>query len=168
METSEARFGALNPDRFPDPLAFLQAEHARQRALLGHLDRLARNPGGPAHGAMARALAAWIACELPLHLRDETDSLAPRLPDSARPLLDAVATQRAVMEPLRLSLRADLAHIAAGHAPSPGFRDAALRFAADYRGLLAIEDDELLPTARRGLAGSTLATIVREMAARRG
>jgi hemerythrin-like domain-containing protein len=167
MEGGEARFGELDPGLLTDPLEFLSAEHARQRALLGHLERLARNPTGPAPAAIARALAAWLACELPLHLRDEEESLYPRLPAAAGAVIRTLTEENRAAAALRAALRAELAPIATGRRPSHHFAAAALAFVALYRRHLAVEDDEVMPAARRSLDGVVCQAITREMAARR-
>lgn len=167
MEGREARFGAVSLALLADPLAFLQAEHARQRALLGHLERLARHAAGASNGAIARALAAWFACELPLHFADEEESILPRLPDAARAAFLPIAAQRAALRPAGIGLRGALARIAGGHGAPAGFSEAALAFVADYRRLIELEEAELFPSARRSLSGRACAAIAREMAARR-
>jgi hemerythrin-like domain-containing protein len=167
MEGAEASFGGLDPGLLADPLDFLSAEHARQRALLGHLERLARNPMGPAPAAIARALAAWLACELPLHLRDEEESLYPRLAAVAGPLIRDLTEENRAAAALRTALRAELALIATGRRPSHRFAADALDFAALYRRHLAVEDDAVMPAARRSLDAMICRAITREMAARR-
>jgi hemerythrin-like domain-containing protein len=166
MERGEARFGRLGPELLADPLAFLAAEHARQRALLGHLDRLAGNRTG-SRVAIARALAAWFACELPLHLRDEEDSLYPRIARSRIRAMDDLIEANRATAALRSALRMELAHIAAGHRPSHDFAASALEFVDWYRRHLAIEDEQVMPTATRLLRSAQRAGIAREMAARR-
>ncbi|HEV7267455.1 MAG TPA: hemerythrin domain-containing protein [Falsiroseomonas sp.] len=168
MDGREARLGRLDPGLLADPLDFLSAEHARQRALLGHLERLARKPSGPARVAMARALAAWLACELPLHLRDEEESLYPRIASTAGPVTRTLAEENRAAAASRAELRAELALIATGHRPSDRFTPAALEFAAGYRRHLAVEEFEVMPAARRSLSGIACDAITREMAARRG
>ncbi|WP_137180670.1 hemerythrin domain-containing protein [Roseomonas sp. AR75] len=163
----EAWIGALDEALLRDPLVFLSAEHARQRVLLGHLERLARQPGGPAQGPIARALAAWFACELPLHAADEEDSVYPRLGAEAARRYRALAGCAATAPDVRAGLRAALAAIATGHAPAAGFAEAALAFAAAYRRHLTIEEEEIMPLARRRLRGAERSAIAREMAARR-
>jgi hemerythrin-like domain-containing protein len=167
MEGAQARFGGLDPGLLTDPLDFLSAEHARQRALLGHLERLARNPSGPAPAAIASALAAWLACELPLHLRDEEESLYPRRVTAAGPVIRALTEENRAAAALRAALRAELALIATGRRPSDRFAAAALDFVALYRRHLAVEDRDVMPAARRSLDGAVCAAITREMAARR-
>ena len=164
MEGREARFGRLDPGLLADPLDFLSAEHARQRALLGHLERLARKPSGAAQVAMARALAAWLACELPMHLRDEEESLYPRLGSSAGPVIRTLTEENRAAA----ALRAELSLIATGQRPSDRFTPAALDFVAGYRRHLAVEDVEVMPAARRSLSSIACKVITREMAARRG
>jgi hemerythrin-like domain-containing protein len=167
MEGGEARFGGLDTALIADPLAFLAAEHARQRALLGHLERLASNRTG-SRVAIARALAAWFARELPLHLRDEEESLYPRIAGSGTPAMQALLEGNRATAALRETLQADLAHIAAGHRPSDRFAASALEFVARYRRHLAVEDVQVMPTATRMLDSGERAGIAREMAERRG
>jgi hemerythrin-like domain-containing protein len=166
MEGGEAQFGGLDPGLLADPLAFLAAEHGRQRALLGHLDRLANNRTG-SRVAIARALVAWLACELPLHLRDEEESLYPRIGGAALPVVRILSEENRESATLRRDLRSDLAMIATGHRPSARFTAAAQDFIARYRRHLAIEEDEIMPTARRCLSSTACGLITREMAARR-
>jgi len=167
MQGREALFGALDPGLLADPLAFLAAEHARQRALLGHLERLAGNRTG-SRIAIARALAAWLACELPLHLRDEEESLYPRLEGSARSATRALMEENQATAALRSELRVDLAQIATGHRPSELFAAAVRDFVAGYRRHLAVEEQEVMPAAGRRLSGADRAAMAHEMAARRG
>ncbi|MBP0464279.1 hemerythrin domain-containing protein [Roseomonas sp. PWR1] len=162
-----ALFGSLDPALLADPLGFLSAEHARQRALLGHLERFARKPGRRGRVAMARALAAWLAHDLPLHLRDEEESLFPRLPAVIAPLVDTLAADGRVAARQCAMLQADLLAIARGHPAPARFLPAALDFAAAYRRHLALEEAELLPAARRILNTTERDAIAGEMAARR-
>jgi hemerythrin-like domain-containing protein len=167
MEGGHAEVGSLQEALLADPLAFLAAEHARQRALLGHLERLARHAGGPAQGAIARAVAAWLACELPLHLADEGASLYPRLAGTAGALASALAERAAELDAERKLLRLDLARLASGHRAAEDFPERALAFAAAYRRQLTAEEERLLPLARDALGDAAREAISREMAARR-
>jgi hemerythrin-like domain-containing protein len=167
MEGGEAQIGGLDPALLADPLAFLAAEHARQRALLGHLERLASHRTG-SRVAIARALAAWFACELPLHLRDEEESLYPRIAGSEITAMQTLVEENRATAALRTALRADLAHIAAGHRPSDRFAHAALEFVAFYRRHLAVEELQVMPAATSRLGSTDRAGVAREMAERRG
>ncbi|PWS35875.1 hypothetical protein DFH01_20110 [Falsiroseomonas bella] len=167
MGAVEAEFGGLGPDLLADPVAFLLAEHGRQRALLGHLERLARRTQGSARPAIARALVAWLACELPLHLRDEADSLLPRMAAAAPALMVRLQAEDLALRALRRKLRDALAPIAAGHAPPKDFAATVLAFAQLYRRRLATEEAEVLPTARRVLDDAACDAIAAEMRQRR-
>ncbi len=166
MQGREALFGRLDPGLLADPLAFLAAEHARQRALLGHLERLAGNRTG-SRVAIARGLAAWLACELPLHLRDEEESLYPRIGAAACSALRILSEENRMTTTLRDALRADLAQIAAGHRPSGQFAASVADFIAGYRRHLALEELEVMPTAERTLSSHDREVVCREMVARR-
>lgn len=167
MDAVEAEFGGLGSDLLADPCAFLAAEHGRQRALLGHLERLARHAHGAAQPAIAKALVAWLACELPLHLTDEADSLMPRLAAAAPALVVRLEAEDLALRELRQKVRDALAPIATGHVAPEGFAATALAFAQLYRQRLAAEEAEVLPTARRVLDAAAFDAIAAEMRQRR-
>lgn len=166
MQRRQAQFGGLDPALLADPLAFLAAEHARQRVLLGHLERLASNRTG-SRVAIARALAAWLACELPMHLRDEEESLYPRIGIAGCPAVASLVEENHSTAELRSSLRAELASIATGHGPTDRFGSTATIFATAYRQHLDTEDRDVMPFARTSLSSTARRSITREMAARR-
>jgi hemerythrin-like domain-containing protein len=167
MDAIEAEVGGLGSDLLADPCAFLAAEHSRQRALLGHLERLARGAQGAAKPAIAKALVAWLACELPLHLTDEADSLMPRLAAATPALVVRLGAEDLALRDLRQKLRDAVAPIAAGHAAPDGFAATALAFAQLYRQRLATEEAEVLPIARRVLDAAAWDAIATEMRQRR-
>ncbi len=167
MQGRSVVVGLLSEELLADPLAFLLAEHARQRVLIAHLERLARHRAGRADTALSRALAAWFACELPLHLADEEASLYPRLGARAVPVLAALAEQDAVNPARRARLRAALAANTIGHGAASGWEWCALDFATDYRRRIAFEERLLFPMARAVLDPPQCAAIAREMVARR-
>ena len=167
MDRVRASIGALPEALLADPIAFLMAEHARQRVLLGHLERLARSQAGPAHGAIAGALVAWLACELPMHLADEGASVFPRLGTEAAEPLSAIRRDAAALDAARLRLRADLAQIATGGRVDAGLPDSVAAFVTLYRRRVAQEEGALFPLARRTLDGADRAAVAREMTERR-
>jgi hemerythrin-like domain-containing protein len=167
MDGAEAEFGAVGLDLLADPCAFLLAEHARQRALLGHLERLARGQSGPAQAAIARGLAAWFACELPLHMADEAESLMPRLAAAAPALARRLDAEDEALHALRERVREALGRIALGRPPPADFAAQALAFVALYRQHVIVEETEVLPLARRVLDAAGFASIAAEMRRRR-
>jgi hemerythrin-like domain-containing protein len=167
MDAAEAEVGGLGSDLLADPCAFLLAEHGRQRALLGHLERLARHAHRPARRAIARALVAWLACELPLHLTDEAESLNPRLLPAAPALMVRLAAEGLALHELRQKVRDGLAPVTVGQAPADGFAATALAFVQLYRQRLGAEEAEVLPVARRVLDAAACHAITAEMRQRR-
>jgi hemerythrin-like domain-containing protein len=167
MDAGKAQVGALASDLLADPCAFLAAEHGRQRALLGHLERLARHARGATQPALAKALVGWLACELPLHLTDEAESLMPRLASAAPALSVRLGAEDLALRDLRQKVRDALAPIAAGHAAPDDFAATAQAFAQLYRQRLATEEAEVLPVARLVLDESARHAIAAEMRQRR-
>lgn len=161
-------FGRPGPELLGDPLAFLTAEHHRQGALVGHLERLARHPDGPGTRALAAALAEWLEVELPRHVQDEERSLHARLePFDMGGLLPRLRQDHAEESDTMKPLVADLRAIAAHRPPGPDFAIHALHFATAFRAHLAVEEAEVTPLARRVLPPEVLAEIAAELAARR-
>ena len=166
MDQAHAEVGDFGLELLADPCAFLLAEHGRQRALLGHLDRLARRPQGPAQAAIAQVLLAWLDRDLPLHLADEAESLWPRLAPVAPLLVERMRAEDAALHVLCRHLRDTLAPLAEGRA-SDGFAAMARSFGQYYRQRLATEDAEILPLARGALDPATSRAIAAEMRKRR-
>lgn len=161
-------FGRLGHDLLSDPLAFLSAEHARQSVLLGHLERIARRPDQPGARVLAAALMEWLTDDLPRHLADEEGSLHARLlPHDTRGVISRLGADHELEREQAQALRAGLSAIAAHLPVPPGFPELALRFVADFREHLALEEAEVQPLARRVLPTETLNDIAAEMAARR-
>jgi hemerythrin-like domain-containing protein len=167
MGMAEAVIGGFQPELLTDPCAFLLAEHGRHRAMLGHLERMARLQHGPARPAVARVLVAWLACELPLHLADEAQSVMPRLAAAAPALAIRLEAEEAGLSDLRQKTREVLVPIAAGRPPGEDFAATALAFVQLYRQRLATEEAELLPMARRVLDAPACHAIATEMRQRR-
>ncbi|GGG27934.1 hypothetical protein GCM10010964_14850 [Caldovatus sediminis] len=151
-----------------DPLAFLSAEHARQTALLGHLERVAREPQARAARGIAVVLLRWLTRELPLHVADEERSLYPRLAafDEAG-VLDELREEHRRDRRLIADIASGLRRIARGGVPEPGFAEAAREFVAGHRKHLAHEETVLTPLARRWLGPEAMAALAAEMVARR-
>ncbi len=151
-----------------DPLDFLSAEHARQTVLLGHLERVARDPQGRTARELAAALLRWVTEELPLHVADEERSLYPRLARfDTEGMLARLCEDHRRDHALAALVGAGLRRLSAGRAPGPGFAGEALKFVANHRAHLALEEARLAPLARRGLMPEEVAALAAEMSARR-
>lgn len=167
MRRRGAEFGRLDAGLLADPLAFLSAEHARQRALLRHLERIARMPGMPGAGAIARGLLCWLAEDLPGHLDIEARALHARLAPAAQAgLMSRLDTLRTAVRDGAARCLAQLRPVASHRAPPSGFAATVWGFGEALRGFLAMEEEEILPLARRSLDARSLAQIAAEMARR--
>jgi pyridoxamine 5'-phosphate oxidase len=152
-----------------DPVAFLSAEHARQVALLGHLERLARAPAARGARQMAAALLRWLTEEWPLHIADEEQSLHPRLrPHDAGGALARLSAEHDRESDLAAQTLAGLRQLVAGGEVVPGTLEAAAAFAGLHRQHLAFEEARITPLARRVLTPEAMRELANEMAARRG
>jgi hemerythrin-like domain-containing protein len=159
---------------FDDPLGMLSACHRRierQLATLGRLQRhLPEHGSDPDARAAARAILKYFDSAAPNHHADEEESLFPRLrasvPAEAEAMIARLANDHVALAERWRRLRPLLAGIAAGTRANLSPKDVDdLRAAYDAH--IAREDGELIPLAARALDAATLATIGREMAARR-
>lgn len=159
----------LTPALLADPIAFLSAEHARQMALLSHLERLARAPTARGARVMAAVLLRWMVEDLALHRDDEAASLHPRLlpHDAAGMLARLATTERRDAEQAEACLPG-LRAIAAGRRADDGFPAQAAAFAQLHRERLGFVESRLMPLAQRVITGDALRALATEMAARRG
>jgi hemerythrin-like domain-containing protein len=166
MDQAHAEVGDFGAELLADPCAFLLAEHGRHRAMLGHLERLARRPHGPSRTAIAQLLFTWLDHGLPLHLRDEAESLLPRLAPVAPSLVARVRAEDPALCVMRRRLRDSLAPLAEGRV-SEDVAAQAQAFGPFYRQRLAVEDAEVLPLARGVLDPAACRSIAAEMLSRR-
>jgi hemerythrin-like domain-containing protein len=152
-----------------DPIAFLQAEHARQLALLGHLERLARAPAARGARVMAGVLLRWLEEDLPMHVADEEASLHPRLrPHDAGGALALLAAEHRRDAGLVAACLPGLRAIAAGRPAGTGFEAGVAAFLRLHRQHLHAEDRTIMPLARVVIDRDGLHGMATEMAARRG
>lgn len=152
-----------------DPVAFLSAEHARQRALLGHLDRLARAPAARGARQMAEALLRWLTRELPVHIADEEGSLYPRLrPHDGSGAIARLSVEHRRDASLAAAVAAGLRRLVAEGEADAAFRETAAAFTRLHRQHLAFEEAVITPLARAVLTDGARAALAAEMAMRRG
>ncbi len=166
-ERRQAQFGGLDPALLTDPLAFLAAEHARQRVLQHHLERLASNRTGSR--VRHRRCPGRVACmRASMHLRDEEESLYPRIGTAGCPALASLVEENHSTEALRASLRAELA----SNRNRP-WANGQLRIRGRHVRRLRIADTSISRTVtscrspKRSLSSTARKSITREMAARR-
>jgi hemerythrin-like domain-containing protein len=165
---SGAHVAPIQAALLDDPVAFLAAEHARQTVLLGHLERVVRDPQARAAKELAAALLRWLTHELPVHIADEERSLYPRLAAfDTTGVLDRLQDDHRRDQRLVSEVAAGLRRAAEGRVPGPRFAAAALEFAANHRAHLALEESAVTPLARHRLAPDAVASLAAEMAARR-
>jgi iron-sulfur cluster repair protein YtfE (RIC family) len=159
-----------------DAVDLLLECHARIRHFVAMARRLGEAPGA-ARGEIADTAARvhrYFAEALPLHVRDEEDSLAPRL-RGREPALDAAADAMAREHGEHAAALATLVAATAAIARDPS-RHEALRvevtrsaddLARQFEAHLAAEEAIVLPAVRRLLDAATDATIVEEIRLRR-
>lgn len=156
-------------------LGLLRACHARIRHFAGLATELATRPGLPpatVSDAAARC-HRYFAQALPLHVRDEEDSLVPRLRGKAAPLDAMLASMQAQHAAHGPPLREFLAALERCVA-TPADDDARARLAplaatlsADFEVHLAEEEAVLFPAIERLLPAAEQAAVVTELRARR-
>lgn len=160
------------PRGYADPLEWFEACHDRIRRYVGGLGLIVDlgDLADPRVPPAAAAAARYLREGLPLHGRDEDESLAPRLRRAAPdvgPALDQLAADHARMDADLPALLADLAALAAG-APvdAQAFASRVAAFAGLMHSHLALEETTVFP-AMAALPPEERAALLAEMHARR-
>jgi hemerythrin-like domain-containing protein len=168
--STAAAFGVapLRAALLEDPIAFLSAEHARQMALLGHLERLARAPRARTARVMAGALLRWLTKELPVHVADEEQSLYPRLRRHDAAVVERLSAEHRRDARLAADTVRGLRAIATGEAVGDEALRGAATFARLHRQHLRVEEATVMPLSRQMLTRGEQADLAHEMARRRG
>lgn len=159
-----------------DAVELLLDCHARIRSFLDLAGRLGASTAlGPDEVAEAATqVRRYFSLALPLHARDEEDSILPRLAglDPEVDLaLEAMRREHREHEAPVASLVDLCARVA--DAPdllatlAPRLATASTRLAADMEGHLLLEERTVFPAARRLLGAAAGEAVVREMRARR-
>lgn len=173
----ESLLGAAAPD-FDEPIEMLLACHGRVQSHCRTLQRLATHL--PQHGADAQARQAasnvlrYFDTAARHHHEDEEEDLLPALDRLAagedashlRALVERILGEHQRMFAQWAALREPLLKLAAGESAELDAAQVA-RFDALYAGHIRLEEEELLPLARRLLPAEEVARIGRAMAARR-
>lgn len=160
-----------------DAVDLLLECHGRIRQFLAMARRVAEAPGvDPAEvGDAAGRVARYFRQALPLHARDEEDSILPRLrgrdPELDRALAD-MAREHGEHEPPLAALVAACEAVArdpAGHAAlAAAVRAPTAELERHFAGHLAREEEVIFPAMRRLLSPADDAAIVGEIRRRRG
>jgi len=167
-------------DRIPDnllrePLAFLTADHMRQYKMCNAIDTIHLADGKAWPPALAESIFHYLSEDFALHILDEENDLYPALRampgDDLDDLIDALIRNHAIERSMAADVIAllkrrlsDQGGDASNVAP---FLRPLVVFTDSLRRHLAIEDQMLMPLARKRLSESDLNRIGRAMARRR-
>jgi len=168
-------------DRIPDnllrePLDFLFADHMRQRKLCNAIDAIHMIGEKVPLLDLKEPIFAYLSEDFPLHIADEECDLFPTLQDTPDrdhdldDLIDALTRNHAVEQSMASDVIAVLKRNLhpLGEADNVSqFPRLLFMFTDCLRRHLAIEDQMLLPVARKYLSRSDLSRIGRAMAQRR-
>lgn len=167
-------------ERIPDnllrePLDYLFADHFRQRTLCNALEYLVDGGEDRQSSRMAEALLSYLSEDFLWHIQDEEVDLYPvlrsrcRQEDDIDGILDGLARDHTADEHLARGIVQDLHRIIddGACAQRPSFERLAAAFVSTEGRHLALENDLILPLARRRLTTEDLERIGRAMAARR-
>ncbi|MBK9169170.1 MAG: hemerythrin domain-containing protein [Bryobacterales bacterium] len=155
----------------PDqPLDHLVACHRRIEERLDTLERAAAHLAGRRGEALAaiRNACAFLESSGAIHTRDEEESLFPRLPAQAEPLVRTLAAEHEEAERLYGILKDLVNRIEAGETLDAEYRSVVGPLVALYREHIRREDSELIDVSRAALTGEDLSAIAAEMRQRRG
>lgn len=163
-----------DPRLLSDPLAYLEAEHYRQRAVLSQLAGLRADAAPESRAPLARLLLAFLCGDLVRHVADETADLLPALrrrgggaEDVERAIAGMLAGHArcaALAEPVVFGLE----RIARRERPPTAFATAIGAFVDAQRRDLTWQNVFVLSLARRCLTRTDRLRLGRAMAARRG
>ncbi len=160
---------------FHRPLAYISAEHLRQRVLCSVLDEIADEDG--ADRVKIDVALRFIKTSIGPHVMDEEEDLFPLLRRRAEPddEINAILgqlSQEHASDDLDARLLVDgLPSFKTRKMPASqraSFRDLLRRFATNERRHLIVENAIVLPLAHARLTLADLDTLGRRMAARRG
>lgn len=166
-------------DRIPDnllrePVDYLMADHVRQRKVCDALDILAADATQVDTLTIADAVVAYLSGDFLLHIQDEEIDLFPRLQAAAEgdndvASIESLKRDHVAALALAKGLVADLRQMAVsdGARRSADFNRIAVEFTVTERRHLGLEDQVILPLARRRLSPADFDRIGRAMAARR-
>jgi hypothetical protein len=163
-----------DPRLLADPLAFLEAEHYRQRAVLSQLAGLRADAAPAARTPLARLLLAFLRGDLARHIADETADLMPVLrrrsgsEDGIEGLIEGTTAGHRRCFDLAAPVIAGLERIIRREPLQADFGAAVSAFVDALRRELAWQNAILFSFARKRLTSADRLRLGRAMAARRG
>lgn len=172
--------GAKLDSDFTDPIGLLGDCHRRIERFLGALVALAEQSDGGALDEESRSAfdtaLRYFREAAPRHVADEEESLFPRLHASADPDANAALVRLERDHKSIQAWHAELHELGARLLAGGGleqrelarFRELVEQLENAYAPHIALEDDEIFPSARRLLSADQLRAVGREMAVRRG
>jgi hemerythrin-like domain-containing protein len=174
------RFRDLLPrdrrERFRDPLAFLYAEHYRNRVICNTLDAASLPLERSLSIRELEAIVDFYTIDRPFHIADEEDSLFPLLRKRCRPsdnlpeiLAQLEAEHRSDQDLVETVLDGFVMLMQHRTVANPDMLVSRSRAMADFqRRHLAWENGVVMPLAKRRLTKADLVDLARAMAERRG
>lgn len=157
-----------------DPLAYILADHGRQRVACAMLNEFATE--SRASRASADIVSAFLAHDLPLHFADEEENLFPAMRLRALPE-DAIGPLLVRLVADHCRCRQQLDHIVAALTPvssadpvelEVGIGEIMQAYSMVEQQHLAIENAIVMPLAKKRLTSGDLKTMSQHMHARRG
>lgn len=157
-----------------DPLAYILADHSRQRMACAAL--LAFSSAGRASRASADIVSAFLAHDLPLHFADEEEDLFPTIrlralpEDAIGPLLSRLVTNHCRFRDHLDDIVTALTRAASDDpvALDAGIGEIMQTYSLAEQKHLAIENAIVMPIAQSRLTSGDLKIMSRHMRARRG
>ena len=171
---SSTILGKLAPQLLKTPLAYILADHHRQRELFGLCDELAETDDFDRD--LAQVVATFLETDMELHVIDEEEDLFPMLRRRLQPgddverIIGLLSGEHAADEALAQKIIQGLRQGIETHAStiSSALRNALLTFADRQRRHLAVENAIVVPLAGKRLSQKDIADLSRRMAVRRG
>lgn len=159
-----------------EPLNYLVSDHFRQTRVCGNIEHLLEAASGALEQDGLGNLLGFLETDFLDHMADETEFLFPRLrercvpEDAADPILGSVTRGHENDRLLASELTEALRKVVARGDQTEADRLARIAVALieSLRSHLPLEDDRLLPLARKRLTDADLDALGRSMAARRG
>jgi hemerythrin-like domain-containing protein len=166
--------GPLAPQLLRTPLAYILADHHRQRELFGMCEELAEADTFDAD--LAQIILTFLEVDMELHVIDEEEDLFPMLRRRLLPEDDVErimgllsgehAADQALADEIIVSLKRGVE--TKSKAIESELRNALLTFADRQRRHLAVENAIVIPLAEIRLSKKDAADLGRRMAVRRG